>query len=119
MTNDETKDIGEVLRGLEILPLPEGWTVVEGVCFVKCLGEDGFPPMGAATFPRHQRRRAVGRDDDANGTFAEADDVRMGTRCLNGDNPADSVTYRRTWAPPRGGTLPTGLDVARPDPLDS
>ncbi len=43
MTNERTIDIGVVLRGVQILPLPEAWTVVEAVCFVKCLGEDGFP----------------------------------------------------------------------------
>ena len=44
--NDQRKkiDIGVALgRGVQILPLPEAWTVVEAVCFVKCLGEDGFP----------------------------------------------------------------------------
>jgi hypothetical protein len=35
--------IGDALRGLEIPPLPEGWTPVETVCIVKCLNPEGTP----------------------------------------------------------------------------
>ena len=35
--------IGDVLRGLSISALPEGWTALETLCMVKCLGEDGSP----------------------------------------------------------------------------
>jgi hypothetical protein len=35
--------IADVLRGLEIGPLPERWTPVEAVCIVKCLDVEGKP----------------------------------------------------------------------------
>ena len=37
------KPIGEILRGLDISELPEGWIPVEAVCIVKCLNTDGKP----------------------------------------------------------------------------
>ncbi len=40
---DSQIPVGDVLRGLAITSLPEGWTPLEAVCMVKCLGEDGSP----------------------------------------------------------------------------
>lgn len=33
--------IGEALHGLRIMPMPEGWTPLEGIALVKCIDEDG------------------------------------------------------------------------------
>ena len=35
--------VEEVLRGLEISPMPERWTPVDAICIVKCLDTDGRP----------------------------------------------------------------------------
>jgi hypothetical protein len=35
--------IGEVLRGLVIDPVPEGWTVVDALVVAKCLNDEGEP----------------------------------------------------------------------------
>jgi hypothetical protein len=35
--------IGEVLRGLDISALPEGWMPVDAICIVKCLNAEGEP----------------------------------------------------------------------------
>jgi hypothetical protein len=40
---DSRKPIEQVLSGLWIHPLPEGWTPLEGIVLVKCLGEQGHP----------------------------------------------------------------------------
>ena len=39
----DRKPIEEVLRGITIHPLPEGWSPLEGIVLVKCLDEDGHP----------------------------------------------------------------------------
>jgi hypothetical protein len=38
-----SQPIGEVLRGLEIDAVPEGWTVVDALVEAKCLNTDGEP----------------------------------------------------------------------------
>ena len=40
---DVRKPIEQVLTGLLIYPLPEGWTPLEGIVLVKCLDEHGHP----------------------------------------------------------------------------
>ncbi len=35
------RPIGEVLRGLSVGDLPEGWTPLEAILIVKCLDESG------------------------------------------------------------------------------
>jgi hypothetical protein len=39
----DVQPIGEVLRGLEIEPVPNGWTVVDALVLVKCLNAEGEP----------------------------------------------------------------------------
>jgi hypothetical protein len=42
MTNGEKRQpVGEVLRGLDVLALPDGWTAIEGAFLVKCLDDEG------------------------------------------------------------------------------
>jgi hypothetical protein len=38
-----SEPIGEVLRGLEIDPVPDGWTVVDALVVAKCLNVEGEP----------------------------------------------------------------------------
>jgi hypothetical protein len=35
--------IGDVLRGIEIEPVPDGWTVVDALVLAKCLNIEGQP----------------------------------------------------------------------------
>ncbi|SDM96965.1 hypothetical protein [Allokutzneria albata] len=35
------KSIGEVLHGVELFPLPKGWTPVEALTVVKCMDPNG------------------------------------------------------------------------------
>ena len=42
-SGEPKKPIEEVLRGLTIGALPEGWTPIDVVCVVKCLDPDGQP----------------------------------------------------------------------------
>ena len=35
--------IGDVLRGIEIEPVPEGWNVVDALVLAKCLNVEGQP----------------------------------------------------------------------------
>ena len=35
--------VEEVLRGIEVGPLPDSWTPLEAACMIKCLDEDGNP----------------------------------------------------------------------------
>ena len=39
--DERYRPIGEVLDGLRVPPLPEGWTPIDAVNMVKCLDEDG------------------------------------------------------------------------------
>ncbi|RJQ67610.1 hypothetical protein D5S17_33510 [Pseudonocardiaceae bacterium YIM PH 21723] len=43
--SDKKKDVraeaGEVMRGLELQPLPEGWTPLEALTVIKCLDAEG------------------------------------------------------------------------------
>lgn len=48
---DDTRPIGEVLRGLHLAPLPEGWTPLECTVLVKCLDADGDPTWAVRTTP--------------------------------------------------------------------
>jgi hypothetical protein len=41
MGNGERMPIERVLGGLQIHPLPPGWTALEGIVLVKCLDEEG------------------------------------------------------------------------------
>lgn len=40
---DPTLPIADVLPGVEVSALPDGWTPLEAAFLVKCLGEDGSP----------------------------------------------------------------------------
>ena len=40
---DGRKPIEQVLAGLQLHPLPEGWTPLEGIALVKCLDQEGHP----------------------------------------------------------------------------
>jgi hypothetical protein len=33
--------VGEALNGLEVYPLPTGWTALEAIVLVKCIDEEG------------------------------------------------------------------------------
>jgi hypothetical protein len=35
--------VGDVLRGVTVTALPDGWTPLEALCMIKCLDEDGKP----------------------------------------------------------------------------
>jgi hypothetical protein len=37
------RPIERVLAGLQLHPLPDGWTPLEGIVLVKCLDEEGHP----------------------------------------------------------------------------
>jgi hypothetical protein len=37
------RPVGDVLRGIELYPLPEGWTPMEALTVIKCLDADGNP----------------------------------------------------------------------------
>lgn len=41
--DDDRKPIEQVLSGLWLHPLPEGWTPLEGIVLAKCLDEEGHP----------------------------------------------------------------------------
>ncbi|MCO1580893.1 MULTISPECIES: hypothetical protein [unclassified Crossiella] len=40
---DTRQSVGQVLRGLELFPLPDGWTPIEALAVVKCLDASGTP----------------------------------------------------------------------------
>jgi hypothetical protein len=41
--SEPNQPIGDVLRGIEIEPVPEGWTVVDALVLAKCLNVEGQP----------------------------------------------------------------------------
>jgi hypothetical protein len=41
--------IENVLKGIDIRPLPRGWTPLEGIVLVKCLDEEGHPSWALRT----------------------------------------------------------------------
>ncbi|HZC99122.1 MAG TPA: hypothetical protein VFA46_02690 [Actinomycetes bacterium] len=43
MSKQGRKPIEQVLAGLQLHPLPEGWTPLEGIVLVKCLDQEGHP----------------------------------------------------------------------------
>ena len=47
--DDDRKPIEQVLNGLRIHPLPDGWTPLEGIVLAKCLDEEGHPSWAFRT----------------------------------------------------------------------
>ena len=41
MTTNKYVPASEVLRGVELMPVAEGWTPIEAIVLVKCMTEDG------------------------------------------------------------------------------
>ncbi|MER6509292.1 hypothetical protein ABT158_20880 [Nonomuraea sp. NPDC001636] len=41
MTEEREVPVGEALNGLDVYPLPEGWTALGAIVLVKCLDEEG------------------------------------------------------------------------------
>jgi len=62
MDEDEAsyQAVGEVLGGLRILPLPEGWTPVDTVSMVKCLDEDGQVMWSVRSTPGMSMEEVLG-----------------------------------------------------------
>jgi hypothetical protein len=46
---DQRRPIAEAVDGLQIHPLPHGWTALEGIVLVKCLDEEGHPSWAFRT----------------------------------------------------------------------
>jgi hypothetical protein len=47
--DDERRPIEQVLAGLQIHPLPDGWAPLEGIVLVKCLDPEGHPTWAFRT----------------------------------------------------------------------
>ena len=52
--------IGELLPGLEVHPLPSGWTPLEAIVFVKCLDEQGHSSWSYRTTHRLNDEEVLG-----------------------------------------------------------
>jgi hypothetical protein len=46
---DTRKPIEQVLAGMQLHPLPAGWTPLEGIVLVKCLDQEGEPTWAFRT----------------------------------------------------------------------
>ena len=57
---DDRVPVSEVLSGLEVHPLPAGWTVLEGFVLVKCFDGDGEPSWSYRTTHRLNREELLG-----------------------------------------------------------
>ena len=49
MADDDDLTAGEVLAGLTIAPVPEGWTPIDAVVLIKCLDDEGAPRWALRT----------------------------------------------------------------------
>jgi hypothetical protein len=46
---DGREPVEQVLAGLQLHPLPEGWAPLEGIVLVKCLDQEGHPSWAFRT----------------------------------------------------------------------
>ena len=54
------RPVGEVLQGLDVLPLPTGWTPMEAFVVVKCLDESGHATWCTRTTSRMNDEELLG-----------------------------------------------------------
>jgi hypothetical protein len=52
--------VAEVLRGLELHPLPSGWTAIEALVVIKCLDDAGEPAWSFRTTHQLNREELLG-----------------------------------------------------------
>jgi hypothetical protein len=57
---ERRRPVADVLVGLEVHPLPPGWTAIEALVLVKCLDEDGEPTWCYRTTHRLNREELLG-----------------------------------------------------------
>ena len=60
MTDEVRRPIAEVVPGVEVHPLPAGWTPLEAIVVVKCLDETGQPTWCYRTTHRLNREELLG-----------------------------------------------------------
>jgi hypothetical protein len=49
MSEDQRKPVDQVMGGMFLHPLPDGWTPLEGIVLIKCLDETGAPSWAFRT----------------------------------------------------------------------
>lgn len=63
MSPQERQPLSDVLRGLEIHPLPKDWTALEALVLVKCLDEGGHTSWCFRTTHRLNTEEVLGAID--------------------------------------------------------
>lgn len=58
--SEDRRPVADVLKGLEVHPLEDGWTAIEAFVLVKCLDESGESTWAYRTTNRLNREELLG-----------------------------------------------------------